>query len=121
MSKVLTLYERLKTPKNNKLSMLAKLVQHCFLVLCKVKHSLLILLNTTPNFYVVESQMWNIVDMANQLVIGPNQQMLDIVDIAIQVGRERGLGHSGQTMYKLCNANMCDITKSFSFVKKSNS
>jgi hypothetical protein len=34
--------------------------------------------------------MWNIVDKAIYLVFGPKPQMLDIVDIAIQVGRARG-------------------------------
>ena len=34
--------------------------------------------------------MWNIVDIAIYLVFGPKPQMLDIVDIAIQVGQARG-------------------------------
>jgi hypothetical protein len=96
--------------------MLTNLVQHCILVLCKAKHSLLNLFNTRRNGSVVKAQMWNIVVMAIHLVLGPKSQMLEIVDTAIQVGRARGPGHSGQTIYKLCNANMCDIRKCFSLV-----
>jgi hypothetical protein len=96
--------------------MLTNLEQHCILVLCKAKHSLLNLFNTRHNGSAVEAQMWNILDMAIHLVSGPKPQMLDIVDMAIQMGRARGPRHSGQTINKLCNANMCNITKCFSLV-----
>ena len=93
--------------------MLTKLVQHCILVLCKVKHSLLNLFNTRPNGCVVKAHAWNIVDMTIHLVFGPKTQMLDIVDMDFKWDGQVGPGHSGQTMFKMCNANMCNITKCF--------
>ena len=72
--------------------MLTKLVQHCILVLCKVKHSLLNLFNTRPNGCVVKAQTWNIVDMTIHLVFGPKPQMLDIVDMDFKWDGQVGPG-----------------------------